>query len=214
LFALGRERAFRETLLGFARLKPGEAVLDVGCGTGTTALLAKRQVGPSGRVDGVDASAEMVSRAAGKAERAGLDVRFRTGTAQELPCRDGEFDVVIGTLMLHHLPRRGREAFAGEVRRVLKSGGRLLAIDFAKPPRRKRLFRLHRHGHVDLEALRAVFEREGLEIVEIGDVGMRRLRYLIARRAAREPATEATRGLSQEDSRTRARALDRQRTRS
>src|SRR6266567_4998676 len=56
LVSLGRERAYREKALDLARLKPGEAVLDIGCGTGTLAVAAKRRVGPAGRVYGVDAS--------------------------------------------------------------------------------------------------------------------------------------------------------------
>ena len=192
-FTLGRERAFRERLLSFAELRPGESVLDVGCGTGTTAILAKQKVGALGRVEGVDASQEMISRADMKAGRAGLDLRFRTGTAQRLPCGDAEFDVVLGTLMLHHLPRRGREEFASEARRVLKPGGRLLLVDFAKPPRKKRLFRFHRHGHVDLEAVAATFGDRGLEIVEPEDVGMKGLRYLIARRKPKDLAAPTNR---------------------
>ncbi|BCH22912.1 class I SAM-dependent methyltransferase [Mesorhizobium sp. L-8-3] len=180
ILTYGRERAFREKMLSFARLKPGEAVLDVGCGTGTAALLAKQRVGPAGRVDGVDASAEMVARATAKSRRAGFPVSFTNATAQQLPYEDGEFDVVLSTLMLHHLPKTGRAEFGREAFRVLKPGGRMLIVDFAKPPRQKRIFRLHRHGHVDLDKVAADLGQHGFKIVEQGDVGAKRLRYLVA----------------------------------
>jgi ubiquinone/menaquinone biosynthesis C-methylase UbiE len=182
----GREPAFRERMLSFAKLKPGEAVLDVGCGTGTVALLAKKKVGPQGRVDGIDASPEMVARATAKARRAGLQVRFSTATAQELPFKEGEFDVVLSTLMFHHLPKKGREEFGREAFRVLKPGGRVLIVDFAKPPCRKGITsRLHRHGHVDLDRVAADLGQRGFNIVERGDVGTKGLRYLIGQPALR-----------------------------
>ena len=57
---LGREGAFREKVLDLVRLKTGESVLDVGCGTGTLAIAAKRRVGPTGKVYGIDPSTEMI----------------------------------------------------------------------------------------------------------------------------------------------------------
>lgn len=176
----GREQAFRERMLSFAKLKPGEAVLDIGCGTGTVALLAKKKVGPEGRVDGIDASDEMIARATAKARRAKLHVEFSTATAQELPFEDREFDVVLSTLMFHHLPKNGREEFGREVLRVLKPGGRVLIVDFAKPPRQKSPFRFHRHGHVDLERAAVDLRQRGFNIVDRGDVGTKELWYLIA----------------------------------
>jgi ubiquinone/menaquinone biosynthesis C-methylase UbiE len=119
LFTLGRERAFREQILGFANLAPGEAVLDVGCGTGSLAIAAKRHVGPTGAVYGIDASPEMLARAGKKAVKIGLDVVFRNGAAQALPFADGQFDAVLSTLLLHHLPRTARQQCASEMRRVL-----------------------------------------------------------------------------------------------
>src|SRR5215831_16169862 len=72
----GRARAFREKLLRFARLQPGETVLDVGCGTGSLAIAAKMQAGPAGKVYGIDASPEMLARARKKARKAGVEVTF------------------------------------------------------------------------------------------------------------------------------------------
>lgn len=77
LLTLGRERPFRERLVELARLQPGESVLDVGCGTGTLAIAAKRRVGPTGIVQGIDASPEMIARATRKANKAGVEVTVR-----------------------------------------------------------------------------------------------------------------------------------------
>ena len=180
----GRQRAFRQRMLSFAELAPGEAVLDVGCGTGSIALLARRQVGLTGRVDGIDPSNEMIARAKSKAARAGLAIGFATATAQHLPFEAGSFDAVVSTLMMHHLPKRGREAFVIEGARVLKPDGRMLVVDWSKPPRRRRLFRLHRHGHVDMHVIAGLLEKQGFAVSATGDVGMKKLRYLVARRVA------------------------------
>jgi ubiquinone/menaquinone biosynthesis C-methylase UbiE len=100
-----------------AHLQPGEAVLDVGCGTGTLAIAAKRQVGPTGTVCGLDASPEMITRAEKKAWKAGADVAFKKAFAQSLPFPDAQFDVVLTSIMLHHLPGSARREVAGEFRR-------------------------------------------------------------------------------------------------
>lgn len=183
LFTGGRERAFRDRMLDHARLRPGETVLDVGCGTGTLAILAGRRVGPTGAVYGVDASPEMVARAARKARRADVPVRFEVGAAQALPFPDGQFDVVLTTLMLHHLPRPGRQQLAREIGRVLKPGGRVLAVDFGEGDRRRKglLGRLHRpHGHTKLADMVGLLREAGLAIDESGAVGMKNLQFVRA----------------------------------
>jgi len=131
LMTAGRERAFREKILLLARLREGEAVLDVGCGTGSLAIAAKRQVGADGKVSGIDASPEMLARARRKANKADVEIAFDNATAQSLPFSDAQFDAVLTTVMLHHLPRPARELCAREMKRVLKPGGRVLAVDFA-----------------------------------------------------------------------------------
>jgi ubiquinone/menaquinone biosynthesis C-methylase UbiE len=188
VLTFGCEGRFREFMLRPAGLQPGEAVLDVACGTGTLAIAAKRQVGSNGSVTGIDASAEMIERARAKAERTGLNVAFISGTAQELPFGDGQFDIVMGTLMLHHLPKPVRSAFAREAWRVLKPGGRLLLVDFGKPPRQSRLLRLHRHGHVDMRAIGALLAEYGFEISDNGAVGTKNLNYICAKPKGAAPA--------------------------
>ncbi|SDA58008.1 class I SAM-dependent methyltransferase [Mesorhizobium qingshengii] len=177
----GRENRFREAMLCLANLWPGESVLDVACGTGTLAIAAKRQVGPSGRVAGVDASAEMIERARAKAGRASLDLNFVNATAQALPFGDAQFDIVIGTLMLHHLSKPVRSEFVREAGRVLKPGGRLLLIDFGGPGRRSHwLPRLHRHGHIDMRAIAALLSEHRFKVEDIGAVGTTNLNYIRA----------------------------------
>lgn len=182
LLTLGRERAFRERLADLARLRPGERVLDVGCGTGAFALAAKRRVGPTGTVHGLDASPEMIERARRQAARAGADVTLHVGVVEALPFPDAHFDAVASTLMLHHLPRAVRQQCAREMRRVLKPGGRVLAVDFATPTgeRRGLLARLHRHGHAALDDIVNLLAESGLTVEESGAVGVRDLQFALA----------------------------------
>jgi ubiquinone/menaquinone biosynthesis C-methylase UbiE len=182
LLTLGRERALRDKILSFINLKPGEAVLDVGCGTGSLALAARRYVGPTGTVYGIDASPEMLARAEKKASKARLEVIFKNGAAQALPFPDAQFDAVLSTLMLHHLPRKGRELCAREMRRVLKPGGQALVVDFGGSADREGslLSHFHRHGHVKLGDIVGLLGEAGLTIVDSGAVGFRDLRFVLA----------------------------------
>jgi demethylmenaquinone methyltransferase/2-methoxy-6-polyprenyl-1,4-benzoquinol methylase/phosphoethanolamine N-methyltransferase len=128
-FGLGQGR--HRLTLDLAAVAPGERVLDVGCGPGSLALLAKERVGPEGEVCGIDAGAEMIRLAREKARKAGADIQFEVGLIEEIPFPDGTFDVVLSTLMLHHLPDDLKRRGFREIARVLKPAGRLLAADLA-----------------------------------------------------------------------------------
>ncbi|WP_159588906.1 methyltransferase domain-containing protein [Chelativorans xinjiangense] len=172
VMTLGRERRLREAMLGVVRLRPGEAMLDVACGTGTLAIAAAGEVGASGEVVGVDASKEMLERATVRARRAGVVVQFRQGTAQSLSFPDAHFNVVTGTLMLHHISPEARAAFAREARRVLKPGGRLVLIDFGVASGAAKLFGFHSHGGVDPDHAAARLQEIGFADVRVSELGM------------------------------------------
>jgi ubiquinone/menaquinone biosynthesis C-methylase UbiE len=183
LFTLGRERAFRRKILAPAKLAPGETVLDVGCGTGSLAIEAKRQVGAAGTVYGIDASPEMLERAIKKARRAGLEIRFTNAPAQALPFADGSLDVVLITLVLHHLPRSSREICVREMRRVLKPDGRVLVVDFVGADRKSSglLRRFHRHGHLNRDDVTSLVREAALRVVDSGTLTSR-LQFVLASR--------------------------------
>jgi demethylmenaquinone methyltransferase/2-methoxy-6-polyprenyl-1,4-benzoquinol methylase/phosphoethanolamine N-methyltransferase len=140
----------RDQTIELAGLRPGERVLEVGCGTGEVAQRARAGVGPDGQVSGIDPSADMIDVAHKKAARAGLDIEYRVGAIEALPYPDASFDVVLSSLMMHHLPDDLKSAGLVEVRRVLKPDGRLLIVDFTRPRRRwsRLVMRIVLHGHL------------------------------------------------------------------
>ena len=181
LLTHGRHRAFRKRLVDLARLAAGESILDVGCGTGSLAIAAKRQVGAGAAVFGIDASPAMIARATSKAARAGIDVSFKTAVAEALPFPDAQFDVVLSTLMLHHLPRKVRQQCAHEIRRVLTPQGRVLVVDFAHAQSKSGLLaHFHRHGHVDPREIIGLLDEAGFRCVESGPVGISSLQFVLA----------------------------------
>jgi ubiquinone/menaquinone biosynthesis C-methylase UbiE len=128
---LGRRGSRLRTMVADdLQLKPGDHVLDVGCGPGRLATTFDQRVAPSGSVDGIDPSSEMINRATARARKHGVPARFQVAYAQQLPFVDNTFDAVACTLALHHVADDDRQTAVAEMYRVLRPGGRLLIAEF------------------------------------------------------------------------------------
>ena len=114
-----------------ADLKPGETVLDLGSGAGFDAFLAAKRVGESGKVIGVDMTAEMVQKAEPTREKLNIsNVDFRLGEIEKLPVADRSVDVVISNCVINLSP--DKSAVFGEIYRSLKPGGRIIISDILR----------------------------------------------------------------------------------
>ena len=183
LMLLGKERALREMTAEMAAIKPGDKVLDVGCGTGNLTLAAKTRAGARGEVHGIDAAPEMVQVARRKAARSGANVDFQTGLIEDIPFPDDYFDIVLSSLMIHHLPDDLKRKGFVEIRRVLKPGGQLFAVDFeppASPLVRQLLAHLLSHDmmRVDVRKYVPMMEEAGFEQVEAGKTKLRYISFV------------------------------------
>ena len=162
----GQWRELRKRTATLARLQPGEQVLDVGCGTGTLAMEVARRVGREGGVTGVDPGTQQIARARSKAARRNVPIDFQIGVIEQLPFPDQTFDVVLSTLMMHHLSAPLKRQGLAEIARVLKPGGRLVIADFTrKQERQGRAARFHAGGS-SIQDLVAMVSDAGFELVE------------------------------------------------
>jgi SAM-dependent methyltransferase len=129
---LARERAFKRRLVECARIAPGHDVLDIGCGTGTLALLVKEAC-PDARVVGLDIDERILAIAGRKIARARAAVEVRQGSATAPPFAPASFDRVLTTLVLHHLTTAEKREALAAARRLLRPGGELHVADWGKP---------------------------------------------------------------------------------
>ena len=114
--------------VAFLDLRPGETVLDLGSGAGFDAFLAAREVGPTGRVIGVDMTPAMLERARSNATKAGLTwVEFREGRLEALPVETASVDAVTSNCVINLAPDKA--LVFREAARALRRGGRMVVSD-------------------------------------------------------------------------------------
>jgi len=173
----GRERILREETVRLAQVKPGDSVLEVGCGTGTLTLAAKRQAGPSGKVFGIDVIPGMIEVSQRKAAQAKEDITFQLGSIDDIPFPANQFDVVMCSFMIFHMSETTLRKGITEVYRVLKPQGRLLVLDMALPTQPlQRLIAQKLFGSMlqhDLHELLPLMEAAGFSNTEIAQAKFR-----------------------------------------
>jgi ubiquinone/menaquinone biosynthesis C-methylase UbiE len=174
LFFLGRRRRVFTRLAALSGARSGDRVLDVGCGTGYFTRRMAETVAPGGTALGIDPSREVIARARRSTRLP--NCTFAQGIAEALDTEDQSYDVVVSSLMLHHLPDPLRPQAIGEMYRVLRPGGRVLVADFRPPT--TRLGRLLLKGHVISSAMRTnpvhllepMVREAGFQQIRAGDV--------------------------------------------
>ncbi len=114
-----------------AQLGRADQVLDVGCGTGSLAILIKRNY-PKITISALDCDQNILTIAGKKADSAQVDIQFHRAFAESLPYPDESFDRVVSTLFFHHLSWHSKKQAAGEIFRVLKPGGELHVLDWGR----------------------------------------------------------------------------------
>jgi arsenite methyltransferase len=113
---------------GFAKIKTGDTVLDLGSGAGNDCFIALRETGPTGKVIGLDMTEAMIQRARRNAEKLGYNnVEFRNGDIEQMPVSSASIDVVISNCVLNLVPDK-QKAYS-EIFRVLKPGGHFSISD-------------------------------------------------------------------------------------
>jgi ubiquinone/menaquinone biosynthesis C-methylase UbiE len=185
IISLGRERKFRQAALELVDIEPGMKILDVGCGTGSLTIAAKRRQGTDGMVVGIDPSSNMVNLAQDKAEKAQVEAAFQVGVIEKIDFPENHFDLVLSSLMMHHLPDELKKDGLLEVYRVLKPDGTLLIIEL-DPSAFSLVSLIHGHSSqlsAELEKTRSYMEGTGFDSVEFGNLNFRGFSYLKGNKA-------------------------------
>jgi demethylmenaquinone methyltransferase/2-methoxy-6-polyprenyl-1,4-benzoquinol methylase/phosphoethanolamine N-methyltransferase len=181
LLMAGRRARLRKTTVDLAQIAAGATVLEVGCGTGDVALAAKARAGERGAVYGIDPAPEMIAVAREKAARQGRRVDFQIGVIEALAFPDASFDVVLSSLMMHHLPDTLKPRGLAEIARVLKPGGRLLIVDMKRPSSHVGQVLSMLTGHhavrTGVDDLTPLLEAAGFTDIELGETGFRALGF-------------------------------------
>lgn len=185
ILSLGRETKFRQAALDLAEIEEGMDILDVGCGTGSLAVAARRDMGEQGNVVGIDPSSNMIDLARQKADKTGLRVDFRVGVIEDLEFEAESFDLVLSSLMMHHLTDELKERGLLEIKRVLKPGGGLLIIEL--DPGAFSLATLV-HGHseqlsAELERTRQIMRELDFVEIQSGRLSFRGFSFLKAKKS-------------------------------
>lgn len=128
-----REKRWRSDLLRFAEPRPGERIVDIGCGTGTFAI-ALKQAAPESIVLAVDPDPAVLEIARAKAEVADAEIRWFEAMGDELDGIDAlrQCDKIVSSLVLHQCPMAVKEAIAAQMFRLLRPGGTLFIADYGE----------------------------------------------------------------------------------
>lgn len=129
--ATTRERTFKARLVEQIALQPGQRVLDVGCGTGTLAIMLK-QACPQAEVVGIDGDPKVLAIARTKAEKAEVSIEWREALSWSLRVPNASFDHVTSSLLLHHLDYVAKMCTLQSMLRALKPGGTLDIADWGR----------------------------------------------------------------------------------
>lgn len=128
---LGYGKTQRNRVISLLNLKSEDNLLDVGCGTGTLLILAKERY-PQIKMTGIDVDPKVLSIARNKTQKAKLEIEYLEASSGKLPFTDASLNVVVSSLVFHHLPTDVKKQTIEEIYRILKKGGRFLIVDFGK----------------------------------------------------------------------------------
>ena len=130
---LTRERTWRTALLDQVGPRDGDSIIDVGCGTGSFAIMLKRAA-PQARIVGLDPDPDILAIAAAKAVAAGVEIEWRQGFAREAADQAERFDKAVSSLMFHQVPIGEKRAGTSAMFEAVRPGGTIHVADYCRQP--------------------------------------------------------------------------------